>query len=84
MTTTGRGKDVRWYEASPNGHVWKKDDDGHVDIFAHEVGNHNGPECVNCGYTFCHHCKYGEPVPVCTKQPRTEIRAGRGGRKGRK
>lgn len=39
------------------GHVWKIDDDlkGEIDIFAFEVGFHNGPECVKCGYVYCHH-----------------------------
>lgn len=37
-------------------HVWKLDEDGTVDIFAMEYANHNGPECVECGYSFCRHC----------------------------
>lgn len=48
------------YEVNPRGHVWKtRDDVGSegIDIFGYEIGNHNGPICVNCGYGFCHHCE---------------------------
>lgn len=40
------------------GHIWKRSR-GAIDVFAYEGGYHNGPECVNCGYGFCHHCKDG-------------------------
>ena len=54
------------YELNPRGHVWRKDPDGTVDIFGLEVGNHNGPICINCGYSFCHHCQQG-PAEDCPK-----------------
>lgn len=39
-------------------HVWAENDyDGNVDVFGLEFGHHNGPRCVNCGYSFCHHCE---------------------------
>lgn len=47
----------RPYEELPRGHVWKTNDyDKNTNIFGYEAGNHNGPECVKCGYGFCHHC----------------------------
>ena len=27
-----------------------------IDIFAYESGYCNGPKCMVCGYTGCHHC----------------------------
>jgi len=46
------------------GHKLKRDD-GDVDIFAYYSGNHNGPECVLCGDSWCHHC--GGEIEPCTK-----------------
>jgi hypothetical protein len=41
-------------------HTWKTQDwdgpDGDIDLFAYEAGYHNGPECADCGFFFCHHC----------------------------
>lgn len=38
-------------------HRWQTDERGEVDVFAGvDVGYHNGPLCVNCGYSFCEHC----------------------------
>lgn len=49
------------YETETRGHVWKRESDGSIDIFAGgDDDRHNGPACVNCGYSFCHHC---ESVP---------------------
>jgi hypothetical protein len=55
----------RDYIENANGHVWKKDEDGEVDFFAmcEEQGFHNGPVCVNCGYSFCEHCHSGDLKP---------------------
>jgi len=43
-----------------NAHRWKPHndfpDDTEADTFAYEVGYHNGPKCVVCGFYFCHHC----------------------------
>jgi hypothetical protein len=40
------------------GHVLKLDEDSDsVDIFAYEYGYCNGPECVKCGDSWCHHCQ---------------------------
>lgn len=41
------------------GHVWKTDEDGDVDTFAMSYEFHNGPVCVRCGYSYCHHCDHG-------------------------
>jgi len=47
------------------GHKLKRDEDGEVDIFALESGTHNGPECVLCGDSWCHHC--GGTIEPCAK-----------------
>jgi len=57
------------YEKETHGHVWKKNDyDGGVDIFGFEIGRHNGPVCVVCGYGFCHHCQ-DVPSIDCPSEP---------------
>ena len=48
---------VEDWEINTHGHIWQKDDDGSINIFAFESGNHNGPVCIKCGYSFCHHCQ---------------------------
>ena len=60
-----------------HGHVWElnnhnnSDDDSDygksVNIFAYEIGYHNGPRCVNCGYEFCHHCLSEFNIPKCPR-----------------
>jgi hypothetical protein len=44
------------YETESRGHIWRRNSQGEVDIFAFESGMHNGPLCDICGYAFCHHC----------------------------
>lgn len=49
-----------------NKHVWREDARGSIDIFALEYDIHNGPRCVVCGRSACHHCEpgiYAEPCP---------------------
>ena len=51
-------------------HDWKKYDGiGEVDICAFEIGNHNGPRCVRCGYGYCTHCEDGPQEPCVTDSP---------------
>ncbi len=63
-----------------HGHVWMthkesnpdlyNDDSEYsnsVDIFAYEVGFHNGMKCKKCGYEFCMHCTSEFEVEKCTK-----------------
>lgn len=38
------------------GHVLKRDEDGDIDLFVMDAGYHNGPGCVNCHDSWCHHC----------------------------
>lgn len=60
-----------------HGHIWKKDEDGSLDIFAYSIGNHNGYECILCGYGFCHHCQTELDIPKCTtnlKEKMTRIK----------
>lgn len=64
-----------------HGHVWKThrdiypedyDEDSEygnsIDIFAYEMGYHNGPQCKKCGYSFCEHCLSEFDVPECKKK----------------
>jgi len=44
------------YEKDPQGHVWETYEDGSINIFAYSEGYCNGPVCVNCKASFCHHC----------------------------
>ena len=38
-------------------HKWIKNSyDNKPDIFAYEMGYHNGPKCERCFKEFCHHC----------------------------
>lgn len=60
----GEKRDQRHAPEKSRGHEWRKDEDGHVDVFAYEVGFHNGPVCVKCGYYFCHHCQT-QPTKDC-------------------
>lgn len=63
-----------------HGHVWKTIYDSNpslyknseyskqIDFFAYESGYHNGPQCKNCGFSFCHHCKNEMEIPKCKVQ----------------
>jgi hypothetical protein len=37
-------------------HEWKLGMDGEIDPWAMESGNHNGPGCRRCWYSYCEHC----------------------------
>lgn len=37
-------------------HDWYRNKDGEIDIWAVDVGYHNGPMCRRCGFSFCEHC----------------------------
>ena len=39
------------------GHVLKRDEDGEVDNWVMDWDYHNGPGCVNCHDSWCHHCE---------------------------
>lgn len=48
---------ARDYITDPKGHVWKTlQNSDEIDIFAYDEGFHNGPGCIKCGFSFCHHC----------------------------
>jgi len=49
------------------GHEPILDEDGGVDIFAYNVGIHNGPKCRNCGDTYCRHCAQRGLDPARTR-----------------
>lgn len=46
-------------------HTWRLNDN-EIDIFGLDEGYHNGPICVVCGYSFCHHCYDEVPVKTCS------------------
>jgi hypothetical protein len=52
------------YITDPKGHEWALYD-GEVNSFAMDAEFHNGPRCVNCGYSFCEHCK--DEIKPCEK-----------------
>jgi hypothetical protein len=37
-------------------HDWKRNKDGSIDMWALDVGYHNGPMCQRCYESFCEHC----------------------------
>lgn len=63
-------------DENADGHVWKRDDviypDGYVppDVFAYQMGYHNGPVCESCGFSYCIHCP--DEVSACLT-PRPEL-----------
>jgi hypothetical protein len=36
-----------------------------IDIFVMDVGYHNGPGCVTCGDSWCHHCE--DAISPCSR-----------------
>ena len=48
-------KKVAKWEQSYN-HLWAKDENGDIDMFAFEEDYHNGPRCTKCDDYFCAHC----------------------------
>jgi hypothetical protein len=44
-----------------------------IDLFVTSTNGHNGPGCINCGWTECMHCDWkGERIPVCTDTSKSE------------
>lgn len=41
-------------------------ENGVLDYFVMDEGNHNGPGCQTCGWMCCWHCEYPESIPDCT------------------
>ena len=37
-------------------HLWKRDKNGEIDLWAFSVGYCNGPVCIRCGHSECEHC----------------------------
>lgn len=58
------------YMTNTKGHQWRTNEDGSIDIFGYDAGLHNGPICVLCGYSFCHHCSDGVAKQECTGRSR--------------
>jgi hypothetical protein len=38
-------------------HQWQKKPNGQIDTHAYTNGEHHGPKCTVCGYTFCPYCR---------------------------
>lgn len=65
----------RWLQAmKEKGHFPQLDDDGTLDIFAINYGNHNGPSCETCGWSCCMHCNAEMFIPKCTS-PTLDLKA---------
>lgn len=59
-----------WYQLlKDHGHVLHCERDGEIDIFRYDDGYHNGPECVNCDDSWCHHCQ--DAVKPCRGRSKT-------------
>ena len=65
---------MRGDEENRNGHVWKKNEKGEVDVFALECDPHNGPECEICEYSFCEHCVKEDELDPCSRIKTTRFR----------
>lgn len=48
-------KPIHIHEIYPK-HDWIRDDDGEIDMWALDVGFHNGPMCKRCHSSVCEHC----------------------------
>jgi hypothetical protein len=47
-------------------HLWQRDKNGEIDIWAFEAGYCNGPVCARCWHSECVHCNEDwETDPVC-------------------
>lgn len=40
----------------PKMHNWHREKDGFISNAMYSVGYCNGPECIDCGLSDCHHC----------------------------
>ena len=58
-------KPIHIHEEYPE-HLWGRDKDGKVDLWAFEEGYCNGPVCTRCYHSECIHCNEDwETDPVC-------------------
>ena len=53
----------RWVKVST--HMWERDEDGKIDVWAAEGGFHNGPICRVCGESPCVHCRPDWETLIC-------------------
>ena len=37
-------------------HLWRRDENGEIDLWAFELGYCNGPVCTRCWHSECEHC----------------------------
>lgn len=49
----------------PGGHMFSLGMDGEVDEWVREDDHCNGPGCVACDRTWCHHCSSGVYQELC-------------------
>lgn len=57
---------------TPGGHgfaVDPEDPPGTIDMWAVAWDNHNGPKCVFCNESWCHHCDDSWRQGLCDKTP---------------
>lgn len=49
-------------------HLWKRDENGEIDVWAYEEGYCNGPVCTRCHHSECMHCNpewATDPTTLC-------------------
>ena len=49
-------KPIHIHEVYPK-HDWARDKNGEIDMWAMDVGFHNGPMCKRCYHSVCEHCE---------------------------
>ena len=64
-----RGRESMSFETKAEllGHRLYRNEDGSVDDWRLESDYHNGPECMVCGLSWCHHCD--PEVEPCKGKP---------------
>lgn len=55
-------------------HKWQKLPNGEINTFAMSGGYCNGPVCVECGHSFCQHCRPEEWESECPGRQGFRIR----------
>lgn len=60
------GKRAKWIPSEK--HIWQKDEDGEIDLWARASDFHNGPVCRVCWESPCVHCRPDWQSIPCTEK----------------
>lgn len=63
MSLNNLTEDEYYAYIEDHGHKLRRKKDGRVDSFFLEYAYHNGPGCVLCHKSWCHHCR--DSVELC-------------------